>query len=152
MDRKNLLIGCIGVLALAGATRATPYDKCGTFIMGLEGCTLLHPDDGSDDVNAGSPPMPFHVGDHVRVRGNLDPTCASFCSAPCVMDPTVTACGSTPPCHADFDGNGSLSVQDIFVFLGAWFAQGPGTDFDGNGTIAVTDIFAYLNAWFAGCP
>jgi hypothetical protein len=30
--------------------------------------------------------------------------------------------------------------------------MGPGADFDGNGTIAVPDIFAFLSAWFTGCP
>ena len=55
-------------------------------------------------------------------------------------------------CPADFDGNGTVAVPDIFAFLSAWFAQGNGADFDGNGTVAVPDIFAFLSAWFAGCP
>ncbi len=54
-------------------------------------------------------------------------------------------------CPADFDSNGIVAVPDIFAFLSAWFAQGPGADFDNNGTIAVPDIFAFLSAWFAGC-
>jgi hypothetical protein len=54
-------------------------------------------------------------------------------------------------CAADFDGNGTLAVADIFAYLNAWFAGDLRTDFDGNGTPAVADIFAYLNAWFAGC-
>jgi len=58
--------------------------------------------------------------------------------------------GSTP-CAADFDGNGLVQVPDIFAFLSAWFAQGPGADFDGNGQVQVPDIFAFLSAWFAGC-
>jgi len=56
-----------------------------------------------------------------------------------------------PPCAADFDGNGVREVADIFAFLSAWFADGPGADFDGNGTREVPDIFAFLSAWFAGC-
>jgi predicted extracellular nuclease len=55
------------------------------------------------------------------------------------------------PCAADFDGNGIVAVPDIFAFLSAWFAQGPGADFDGDTAIAVPDIFAFLSAWFAGC-
>lgn len=55
-------------------------------------------------------------------------------------------------CPADFDGNGTVAVPDIFAFLASWFAQGPGADFDGSGTVAVPDIFAFLAAWFAGCP
>ena len=56
-----------------------------------------------------------------------------------------------PTCAADFDGNGLVQVPDIFAFLSAWFAQGPGADFDGNGQVQVPDIFAFLSAWFAGC-
>jgi len=56
-----------------------------------------------------------------------------------------------PACAADFDGNGLVQVPDIFAFLSAWFAQGPGADFDGNGQVQVPDIFAFLSAWFAGC-
>jgi len=42
-------------------------------------------------------------------------------------------------------------VSDIFAFLSAWFAGGPGSDFDTSGTRDVSDIFAFLSAWFAGC-
>ncbi len=55
-------------------------------------------------------------------------------------------------CPADFDGNGTVQVPDIFAFLSAWFAQDPSADFDGNTLIQVPDIFAFLSAWFAGCP
>jgi hypothetical protein len=56
-----------------------------------------------------------------------------------------------PECAADFDGNGSVQVPDIFAFLAAWFAEDTAADFDGIGGIAVPDIFAFLAAWFAGC-
>jgi hypothetical protein len=61
---------------------------------------------------------------------------------------------SVPPgaCPADFDGNGSVGVPDIFAFLAAWFAQGAGADFNGDSVVSVPDIFAFLAAWFAGCP
>jgi hypothetical protein len=56
-----------------------------------------------------------------------------------------------PPCPADFDGNGSAEVADIFAFLSAWFAGSASADFDENGQVQVNDIFAFLSAWFAGC-
>ncbi len=59
---------------------------------------------------------------------------------------------SQSSCPADFDHSGGLSVQDIFEFLNAWFAGGPGADFNQSGGITVQDIFDFLNAWFAGCP
>jgi len=55
-------------------------------------------------------------------------------------------------CRADFDQSGTRDVSDIFAFLSAWFAAGPGSDFDQSGTRDVSDIFAFLSAWFAGCP
>ena len=67
-------------------------------------------------------------------------------------------------CGADFDGGGTVTIDDIFVYLNAWFAGCDGTqppgppcngrnaDFDGVGGVTINDIFAYLNAWFAGCP
>lgn len=54
-------------------------------------------------------------------------------------------------CPADFDASGSLSVQDIFDFLGAWFASDPRADFNTIGGVTTQDIFDFLNAWFAGC-
>jgi hypothetical protein len=56
------------------------------------------------------------------------------------------------PCPADFNGTGGLTVQDIFDFLGAWFAGDARADFNGVGGITVQDIFDFLGAWFAGCP
>jgi hypothetical protein len=58
---------------------------------------------------------------------------------------------SVPGCAADFNGDGTLSVQDIFDFLSAWFAGTPSADFNGAGGLSVQDIFDFLSAWFAGC-
>lgn len=55
------------------------------------------------------------------------------------------------PCRADFNTSGALSPQDIFDFLGAWFALSPAADFNSSGTITAQDIFDFLGAWFAGC-
>ena len=57
-----------------------------------------------------------------------------------------------PGCAADFDNSGARDVADIFAFLSAWFASGPGSDFNNSGTRDVADIFSFLSAWFAGCP
>jgi hypothetical protein len=55
------------------------------------------------------------------------------------------------PCPADFNMTGGLSVQDIFDFLGAWFAGDPRADFNGVNGITVQDIFDFLSGWFSGC-
>ncbi len=57
----------------------------------------------------------------------------------------------SPPCPADFNRNGQVSVQDIFDFLAAYFGGEITADFNGNGQVSVQDIFDYLAAYFAGC-
>jgi glucose/arabinose dehydrogenase len=66
-------------------------------------------------------------------------------------------CDPPPPsCAADFDGDGTTTVSDLFAFLDAWFEQfgaggAPGTpsaDFDNNLTVEVADLFGFLDAWF----
>lgn len=58
----------------------------------------------------------------------------------------------SPCCLADFNRSGSVSVQDIFDFLGAYFA-GEFTlcDINSSGTLSVQDIFDFLAAFFSGC-
>ena len=79
-------------------------------------------------------------------------------------DPTAGATGSTSPDQAynvemvlmprvlkgDFNRDGTISVQDIFDFLGAWFQGIAGSDWNGDGTTSVQDIFDFLADWFAG--
>ena len=84
----------------------------------------------------------------ITFQNTATPNAATAIYAVTVQD----AVGGGNDCPADFDGNGTVAVPDIFAFLSAWFAQGAGADFDENGTIAVPDIFAFLSAWFAGCP
>lgn len=54
-------------------------------------------------------------------------------------------------CAADFNNSGAATVQDIFDFLGAYFANGFLADFNRSGGVSVQDIFDFLAAYFAGC-
>jgi glucose/arabinose dehydrogenase len=56
-----------------------------------------------------------------------------------------------PPCAADFNHDLTLSSQDIFDFINAWFAGDARTDVDQSGTLNQLDIFAYIGMWFTGC-
>jgi len=66
---------------------------------------------------------------------------------------TVTAelPGMTPSCPADFNRSGTVTMQDVFDFLAAYFGNDPRADFNTSGAITVQDIFDFLAAWFAGC-
>ncbi|MFN7022555.1 MAG: GC-type dockerin domain-anchored protein, partial [Phycisphaerales bacterium] len=59
---------------------------------------------------------------------------------------------TTPCCKADFNQSGTLTVQDIFDFLAAYFAGNLCADINESGTLTVQDIFNFLAAYFAGCP
>ncbi len=67
-----------------------------------------------------------------------------------------SACGQagnpTTCCPANFNDQGGVTVQDIFDFLAAYFANAPAADFNGQGGITVQDIFDFLAAYFGGCP
>ncbi len=136
----------IGALGSPSPTLAEPYDQCGVYVQGLEGCILFQPDNGGANVRPDQPPLT--VGTRARVRGDQQP-CVSFCFTPCIFNALITTCSA--PCRVDFDGSGSLSPSDIFAFLSAWFAGSASADFDMSGSLSVQDIFAFINAWFAGC-
>lgn len=67
---------------------------------------------------------------------------------PLILEGTRT---TTPDCIADFNDSGSVSVQDLFDFLGAYFANDPRADVNTSGAVSVQDIFDYLGLYFAGC-
>ncbi|GEM_PF-2869191 len=54
------------------------------------------------------------------------------------------------PCFGDINRDGLVSVQDIFDFLAAYFANDLRADMDRSGTVSVQDIFDYLGYYFSG--
>ena len=56
------------------------------------------------------------------------------------------------PCAADINLSGSVTIQDLFDFLAAYFANQTQGDFNGDGNVSIQDIFDFLFAWFRGCP
>lgn len=56
-----------------------------------------------------------------------------------------------PCCRADFGHNGTVSVQDLFDYLAAYFQGLPTADFGGGG-LSLQDLFDYLGGFFTGCP
>jgi hypothetical protein len=55
------------------------------------------------------------------------------------------------PCVADFNCSWSVSAQDLFDFLAAWFAGATRANVNGVAGVSVQDIFDFLSRWFAGC-
>jgi hypothetical protein len=92
-------------------------------------------------------------------------TCAVLPSAQCTVPPgpvvgvssgTAAACGITNSaaagcCFADFNKQGGTTIDDIFIYLNAWFAASDFANIGDPGTPNIDDIFIFLNAWFAGC-
>lgn len=54
-------------------------------------------------------------------------------------------------CVADFNVDGSISVQDIFDFLAAWFSLEESAEMDGFAGLSTEDVFVFLQNWFLGC-
>jgi len=61
------------------------------------------------------------------------------------------ACTDTG-CPADFTGDGSLDIFDVFGFLDAFNSGNPAADFTGDGSFDIFDVFGFLDAFNAGCP
>lgn len=55
------------------------------------------------------------------------------------------------PCPADFDLSGSISLDDLFIYLKAWFAGELRCDVDPSPGISLDDLFVYVDLWFGGC-
>jgi len=55
------------------------------------------------------------------------------------------------PCIADFDGSGTIDVNDLLAYLGAFRNQDPAADVDGSGTIDVNDLLAFLGVFRNRC-
>ena len=76
---------------------------------------------------------------------------AAFVSAAAACNSGGSA--TTPCCYADYNKVNSITVQDIFDYLGDWFSGSAFANTGGNGlpgTLTVQAIFDYLGAWFAG--
>ncbi len=49
----------------------------------------------------------------------------------------------------DFNASGTITPEDLFVYLEHWFANKESADVDGDAMITVWDLFQYLQIWFA---
>ena len=78
--------------------------------------------------------------------GSYDLVVANSCESSTSAEAALTV---NTPLPADFNCSGTVTVQDIFDFLSAWFSHNPRADFNNSGAVTVQDIFDFLTAWFA---
>ncbi len=66
---------------------------------------------------------------------------------------TVTVFESVcrPDCVVDLDGNGSLNLDDIDLFVAAFLTGDLLVDFDGNGALNLDDLDLFVAGFLAGC-
>ena len=65
----------------------------------------------------------------------------------------VAVLSNSPCCYADYNKSSGVTVNDIFDFLGDWFAGNPFANTGGNGdpaALSVQNIFDFLTNWFNG--
>lgn len=55
-------------------------------------------------------------------------------------------------CPADFNHDLTLTSQDFFAFLNAFFEGAASADFNRDGAVNSSDVFDYLGSFFGGCP
>lgn len=63
----------------------------------------------------------------------------------------LTPVEEPPQCPGDFDGQNGVTIDDLFLYINAWFTSDPAADFDGQNGVGIDDLFLYINAWFVGC-
>lgn len=54
-------------------------------------------------------------------------------------------------CAADMDGTGTVTLDDLFIYLDRWYTNAPSADLNRDGSVTLQDIFDYVNAWFTPC-
>ena len=151
---KKFVVLLVVALGLAPVTHAqeVAYDSCGTLVR-QNACVLFAGDNGI--VVKILYPAHYRIGDRFHVSGFINPYCMAPCpmSRGCIYDLSIRECEPPPPpCPVDFNASGTVTVQDIFDFLSAYFLNDIAADYNESASVTVQDIFDFLSAYFIGCP
>ena len=66
-------------------------------------------------------------------------------------DTVCTPSPCPPQCPPDFNRDGFLTIDDLFLYINAYFTGLPAADFNGVNGVTIDDLFLYINAYFVGC-
>lgn len=122
----------------------------------MTGSTTLNYNPPATTTPAPQAPTPFTIPSTSTICPNINLVLTLTITSSTVTSnntANLAAAGTKIACRCDTNANGALEVQDIFDFLGLWFAGSPQADFNGGG-LTVQDIFDFLSCWFAaplGC-
>ena len=67
-----------------------------------------------------------------------------------ILNAVIIEYESSPPCPADFNGDGVVGGADLTELLAAWGSSGSDKDLDGDGLVSGPDLTLILGAW-GGC-
>jgi hypothetical protein len=124
------------------------FDGCGTLVLGVE-CVLFEPDTGGlyalDNIGD------FKVGDYVRVRGLMNPYCATICMQGngCIQQNTISEC-----LRGDLDADNDIDIDDFVILISHWRQTGcgepdfcDGADLTRNGVVDINDLTLFIDNW-----
>lgn len=136
-----------GVYEFSASGLQIDYISTGT--RGVRGVATL--DDGSYLITT-SPGPAVDGGLHI-----VDPatdTITDLLVGPSFSDLSfISRIELTPPCDADFNNDGAVTVGDILDYLSAWsLGTDPRADTNKDGNFFVGDILDWIQIWAAGCP
>jgi subtilisin-like proprotein convertase family protein len=142
-----------------------PCDNVGSCCVGSS-CSLVANSaacSGTYTAGGACSPNPCVSANVVCCRGTVcSLVSAASCTAPAGVGVSQSAGAScnaggnntSPCCYSDFNKDGTRNIDDIFIYLNAWFgsASSPFTKIGGDGTTPanIDDLFVFINVWFAG--
>lgn len=133
---------CLGV-PVQFTVAATSIGSAATYQWRRDGMPI---DDTAAETGTHSPTLT--IASPSLTPGGVSPAYSCTITNDCALLTSTPAVYRV--CFADFNCSGSLTVQDIFDYLNAYFDNNPAADINGDG-VSVQDIFYLLEQYFSGC-
>ncbi len=153
--RRIVSLLLLGAAAAPSAQAQVPYDSCGEVIQGVT-CTLIFRDDNNttwllDDYGS------FTVGDRVRVVGDADPGCGTFCmQGGCITVASISACAPTTRGYCFGDGSSTPCPCGNFGGTGEGCANSSGAGASlapsGSASVSADDLLVGASNLLPGQP